>query len=167
MRITLGIIFLDLLGPSPWARDQTCSKQDLPKHFFLDLALGKENYKTSFPELLLALRNFRFVTFVAKLPFHTFVPKLLLQTRRLKQWVGFVYFVRDNLRLATFVSEFVTCENFLFVVLDSVFLFQSFHFVAVVPEAVQLLDKIFGTFVAELVVRNFWITTSVSELMAD
>ena len=42
---------------------------------------------------------------------------------------------------------------------------QSFHFVTVVPEAVQLLDKVFGTFVSEPFVRNFGIRTSVSELM--
>ena len=46
--------------------------------------------------------------------------------------------------------------------LESMFLF---YFVPVVPETVQLLDKVFGTSVAELVVRNFGITTSVSELL--
>ena len=44
---------------------------------------------------------------------------------------------------------------------------QSFHFINVIPEAVQLLDKVFGTFVSELLVRNFGIITSVSELMVD
>ena len=46
-------------------------------------------------------------------------------------------------------------------------MFQRFHFVPVVPQAVQLLYTVFGTFVSELFVRNFGITTSVSELMFD
>ena len=46
-------------------------------------------------------------------------------------------------------------------------MFQSFHFVTVVPEAVQLHDKVFRTFFSELLVRGFGIATSVSELMVE
>ena len=105
-----------------------------------------------------------FRSFCGKTSFPCVCPRTFVPDSSLQKF-GFVCFVRDNLRLATFVSELVTFENILLVVLDSMFLFQSFHFVPVVPETVQLLDKVFGTSVAELVVRNFGITTSVSELL--
>ena len=92
--------------------------------------------------------------------FRTFAPDPSFQK------FSFIPFVRQFFCLVTFVSELV-CQNVLLVVLDASTLFQNFHFVTANPGAVQLLDKVFGILVADFLVRNLWIATSVSELMAD
>ena len=75
--------------------------------------------------------------------FRTFAPDPSFQK------FSFLHFVRLSFRLVTFVSELV-CQNVLLVVLDATTLFQNFHFVAAVPEAVQWLDKVFGALIADL-----------------
>ena len=80
------------------------------------------------------------------------------------QKFGCTNVLKDNFRLLTLVSELVR-QNFLLVVLDASFLFRSFDFITVGPEAVQFLANVFGTFVSEFSNRNFEIITSVSELM--
>jgi hypothetical protein len=59
------------------------------------------------------------------------------------------------------------CQNFLLVVLDASLLLQSVQSITVVPEAVKLLEKVFGTFVSKLLALNFEIITSVSQLVVD